>query len=91
MFDEWELNEISSLHAELLLECEELEPVPSVQSAPSTPVAARQSTLDLFRSQSLHSSPTDLGSGFKTSSVKDFVNKFEISKFKDMAEAKAIS
>ena len=89
--DKLELTEISSLHAELLLECEEFEPVSSVQSAPSTPVAARQGTLDLFRSRSLHSSPTNLGSGVRTSSVKDLVNKFEISKSLNMAEVKAKS
>ena len=79
--DELEQTEISSLHASLLLECEEFEPVSYVQSAPSTPVAARQGTLDLFRSRSLQSSPTNLGSGVRTSSVKDLVNKFEISNF----------
>ena len=73
--DELEPTEISSLHASLLLECEEFEPVSYVQSAPSTPVAARQGTLDLFRSRSLQSSPTNLGSGVRTSSVKDLVNK----------------
>ena len=51
--DELPLTEISSLHASLLLECEDPEPVSVVQSAPSTPVTARQGAFDLFRSRSL--------------------------------------
>ena len=89
--DELPLTEISSLHASLLSECEDPETVSVVQSAPSTPVADRQSAFDLFRSRSLQSSPTDLGSGVKTSSVKDLVNIFETPNFSNMADAKAKS
>ena len=89
--DEVPLNEISSLHVSLLLECEALEPVSAVQSAPSSPAAARQDVFDLFRSRSLESSPTNLRSGVTTSSVKDLINIFETPKFPNMAEAKAKS
>ena len=81
--------EISFLHASLISECVEPEPVSVVLSAPSTPVTERQSVLDLFRSRSLQSSPTNLGSGVKTSSVKDLIDIFETPKFSNMAEAKA--
>ena len=89
--DEWEPAEISSLHASLLLECEALEPVSYIQSAPSTPVAARQGVFDLFRTRSLQSSPTDLGSGVKTSSVKDLMNIYETPNSLNVAEAKTKS
>ena len=84
--DEWSLNEISSLHASLLSECEDYEPVSVVQSAPSTPVTVRQGAFDLFRSRSLQSSPTNLGSGVRTSSVKDLINLFDLPNSSNMTE-----
>ena len=84
--DELLLNEISSLHASLLLECEDYEPVSVVQSAPSTPVTVRQGAFDLFRSRSLQSSPPNLGLVVKTSSVKDLINLFDLPNSSNMAE-----
>ena len=85
--DELPQSEISSLHASLLLECENLEPIFNTHSAPSTPVLVRRSA---FGSRSLESSPTSLRSGVRTSSVKDLIQTFEIPKFSNMAD-KAMS
>ena len=84
-------DEISNLHTSLLTECDEPESVLVVLSEPSTPVTERQSLLDLVRSRSLQSSPTNLGSSARSSSVKNLSNIFDTPGFSNMAELKAKS
>ena len=84
-------DEISDLHASLLTECDEPESVLVVLSEPSTPVTERPSLFDLLRSRSLQSSPTNLGSSVRSSSVKNLNSIFDTPGFSNMAELKAKS
>ena len=60
--------------------------VSEVHSAPSTPVSVRRGAFDLLRPRSLPSSPTNLGSGVRTFSVKNLIQIFDIPNSSSMAE-----
>ena len=84
--DEWSTSELSSLHESLLLECEDPQQEAVVHSAPSTPVLVRWGAFDLLRPRSLPSSPTNLGSGVRTSSMKDLIQIFDTYNSSSMVE-----
>ena len=71
--EELQQSEISFLHTSLILECESLESIKDMHSAPSTPVSVRRGAFDFSRPRSLQSSTTSIRSSIKTTSVKKLI------------------